>query len=474
MVIEDLEQKVTRVFARIVPKTSKGSNFLQICSIFIVSLGGFSVGAHFAWTSPSIPQLILNSSYIGSITIEDASYISIISPSSMLAASFLIGIGMKYIGRKYIIGFMAIPHIISWILISKAKNIAGIYVARALSGISEAITFCTATVYIGEIATPSVRGRWGNMLTCAIYLGQLSIGSVGAYVGIPKTAYIFLFAPLLQILLIIFLPESPYFLLAKGKHDEAKGALRQLRWKTDVDREFLTLTADVERQISGSGSFKDLFCIDTNRKALLVLIGLRTCQQLSGMSAFIIYGQYIFQLTGAKFVSAQVSSIIFYSSLFLLSTISSFVISKYSRRTMLTISSFGCMLSLLFIAIYFYIMEVTEIDVSNFSWVPLFGMTSYIASLTAGLSLLPTLMTGELFSAGIKNHAMFVSSSYLALTVIALPKVLQMLFSNFSLHVTFLFFTFWCFVSTVFSYYCVPETKGKTLEEIQQLLSKRQ
>ncbi|KAB0798473.1 hypothetical protein PPYR_09466 [Photinus pyralis] len=249
---------------------------------------------------------------------------------------------------------------------------------------------------------------------------------------------------------------------------------RQLRWKTDVDREFMTLTADVERQISESGSFKDLFCIGTNRRALLVLVGLRTCQQLSGISAFIIYAQYIFQLAGAKFVSAQVSSIIFYFALFLLSTISSFVISKYSRKTMLTISSLGCTLSLLMNAIYFYVMEETEIDVSKLGWVPLFGMTSYIASLTAGLSLLPTLMTGELFSVGIKNQAMFVSSACLALTVIALPKILQLLFSNFSLHVTFLFFTFWCSVSAVFSYYCVPETKGKTLEEIQQSLGKRQ
>ncbi|KAB0791098.1 hypothetical protein PPYR_02898 [Photinus pyralis] len=256
---------------RIIPNVSEGNALVQICSVLIVSIGGFSIGAHFAWPSPSTPQLIQNTSYIGQVTIEEASYFSVISGVSTIASSFLVANAMKHVGRKRIIWSMTIPQLLSWILIAQAKSIAPIYIARALSGIGEAIGFCTITVYIGEITTPELRGKWGSMFSCATLLGNLCITVANDYIGIATAAYIFLFAPLLQLVLVALLPDSPYFLLEKGRYDDAKAALRQLRWKTDVDDEFLALRKDVERQISESGSFMDLLKIVTNRRALWVI-----------------------------------------------------------------------------------------------------------------------------------------------------------------------------------------------------------
>ncbi|KAK5638784.1 hypothetical protein RI129_013079 [Pyrocoelia pectoralis] len=259
----------------------------------------------------------------------------------------------------------------------------------------------------------------------------------------------------------------------KDKKYEAKVALEELRWKTDVLDEFSDLSKDVRRQISESGNFKDLFLNPTNRRAITFIIAICTCQEYSGMSAFIVYVQYIFQLAGAKSLSAGLSSIIFFSVLFVFSAFASLFVGKYERRTMLTFSSFGCTISLLIATIFFYIQKETSIDVTQLNWVPLFGMVSYIIFLTTGLSLLPFLMIGELFSASIKNHAVFVASSYQALTMIIVPKLLQLLLAHFSLYVPFLFFTIASLASTVFCYFCVPETKGKTLEEIQHLLGSR-
>ncbi|KAK5638783.1 hypothetical protein RI129_013078 [Pyrocoelia pectoralis] len=462
-----------RILEKFIPKSKKGSNFVQICAIFAASLGGFSAGAQLAWLSPAVPQMLLNTSYIGQITLEQASYFSVITPVTTLASSFFVANAMKLFGRKYVIGFMAVPHIISWLLIATAKSIIPIYVARAVNGISDAVNSCAISVYIGEISTPEVRGKWGNMPMCAILFGHLSVVIIGTYCNIVTTAYIFLFVPLLQILLVTFIPESPYLLIMKDKKHEANVALEELRWKTDVLDEFSDLSKDVQRQISESGTFKDLFLNPTNRRAITFIIAICTCQEYSGMSAFIVYVQYIFQLAGAKSLSAGLSSIIYFSVLFVFSALASLFVGKYERRTMLTFSSFGCTISLVIATIFFYIQKETSIDVTQLNWVPLFGMVSYIIFLTTGLSLLPFLMIGELFSASIKNHAVFVASSYQALTLIIVPKLLELLLTNFSLYVPFLFFTIASLASTVFCYFCVPETKGKTLEEIQRLLGSR-
>uniref|UniRef100_A0A1Y1MWM7 Major facilitator superfamily (MFS) profile domain-containing protein n=1 Tax=Photinus pyralis TaxID=7054 RepID=A0A1Y1MWM7_PHOPY len=467
-----LIKMIETVVEKLIPKSAKGRDFVQISSIFVVSIGAFSAGALFAWPSPTIPLLIRNTSYIGQISIEEASYLSILPAASMIASSFLIASATKYIGRKPIIWFMAIPQALSWILIAEAKSITAIYIARVLNGIGEGILFSIAMAYVGEISTPAVRGTWGNMITCSVALGQLSIAAVIASMDIVTAAYIHLFAPLLQILLVPFLPESPHYLMKKGERENAKIALMRLRWKTDVDCELSAMSESIERQRSEAGSFKDLFWIPANRRALLLVLSLRTFQQLSGITAFVIYAQYIFELSGARSVSDEVSTIIVFASLFLFLLVCLPVAGKYSRRLLLTASSTGCTICLLINVVYFYIQEETEVDVSDISWIPLLVMVGYIAFLSIGLLPLPVLMIGELFALSIKNHGMFVSTVYLALIMIAFPKILQLLLSNFSLYVTFLFFTVSCFFSTIFCWFCVPETKGKTLEEIQQLLSK--
>ncbi|KAK5638781.1 hypothetical protein RI129_013076 [Pyrocoelia pectoralis] len=216
---------VENVIERCIPKSIKGKDFVQICAILTASLGGFSAGAQLAWLSPSVPKLLLNSSYIGPITLEEASYFSVITPIFTIIFSFIVSVAMKFIGRKYIIGFVAVPHIISWLLIATAQNVIPIYISRAFNGVSDAVTVCTAAVYIGEITTPTVRGKWGNMLMCAIFLGHLSVVVIGIYCDIVTTAYIFLIPPILQILFAIFIPESPYYLIMKGEATK-----HRLRW----------------------------------------------------------------------------------------------------------------------------------------------------------------------------------------------------------------------------------------------------
>lgn len=436
-----------------------------------MSLGAFTSGVFYSWTSPSIPILISNSSEINIITLEVASYFTVISPIAAVVSVPFFSVLIDIVGRKKMIIFAAIPHTAAWILIAFAENYYTFYISRVVSGVVDGIIFCTVPIYIGEVSTPSVRGSWGNLFAISLCLGQFFINVVGAYCTIRTTAYIFCCVPIIYGILCLAIPESPYYLIMKGRKNEARDALRILRWTENIDGEFATLEHDVQRQISEPGKLKDLIMIPSNRKALLISIAVRAGQQLSGIPAFGMYTQFLFNQAGGN-ISASISSIIYASALLVMVIVAAFFVDKFGRKTLMTFSSFFCGIILCVEATYFYIDTETTIDMSNLKWLPITGMLIYIVTFSSGLAVVPTLMMGELFSASIKSKALCVLCICVSLFVLTVSKLFQTLTVNFGMYVPFYFFSACCFGSTIISYYWVLETKGRTLEEIQQDLKK--
>ncbi|KAF5273111.1 hypothetical protein FQA39_LY07601 [Lamprigera yunnana] len=451
---------------------TKNHEWPQIYVIITATLTGFTTSALFSWSSPSIPILTSNSSHIESITLEQASYFPIISNIVSAIASPLMAFLMDKIGRKYLIAIISIPHISSWLLVGVAKNITVLYISRVISGISDAILFCALPAYVGEISTPKVRGSWGNLVIINLYLGQFLINFVGAYLDVPTTAFIFMSVPIIQLILWLFVPESPYYLITKNRYEDAKKSLKLLRWNEDIEEEFEMLVKDVNRQISEVGTIGDLFVIPTNRRALLTAGTMRLCQQFSGQTAFMVYTPYIFLLTGGD-LSASSSTIIFTGVLFAMASGTSFVVDKLGRRRLMILSCIGTAIALFIEAIYFFLLVETNVEVINFNWVPLAGMILYVFTFVCGLGILPTLMLSELFSASIKSKAVCIVNMLFCVSMIVTTKLFQVLSSNFGIHVPFAVFAVCTSISVIFSYLCIPETKGKTLEEIQQMLTKR-
>ncbi|KAF2904106.1 hypothetical protein ILUMI_02059 [Ignelater luminosus] len=458
------------VLQRFVPSNGKPSNCTQIFGVFTVFLAAFTSGIYFSWTSPAIPILISNSTHLKTImTLEEASYFTVIPAVASAVTSPIMAILIDVFGRKPILMFMAVPHLLAWILIITAENTYVFYISRFLSGIADAVLFNAGATYIGEIAIPSVRGSWGNLLVLGIYFGQLLVNIVGAYHNIRTTAYIFISIPIIYLFLMLLLPETPYFLLMKKQEAKARESLQILRWTNNVEDELVALTNDVNRQVSESGTFKDIFTIPTNRKALLLSIAIRGAQQLSGLPAFAMYTQFMFQQAGGD-ISASTSAIIYNALLCFLVSAFAFFVDRFGRKPLMTFSSFACGVILLIEATYFCVDQHQIIDTTNLKWMPLTGMLAYIVVCSSGLGILPTLMLSELFSASIKSKALCVLHICFSIYILSVSKLFQVLTSSFGLYVPIYLFSFCCFLSTIFSYYCMPETKGKTLEEIQQIL----
>lgn len=347
-----------------------------------------------------------------------------------------------------------------------------LYIGRFITGIAEGALFTVLPMYLGEIAEPRIRGVLGSSLSVAFIGGILLINCYGSYVSVYTAAFISMGVPVLFLTTFIWMPESPYYYLMKGRTQDARKSLRILRKTNDVENELTKLSLDVERQISEPGSIKDLFTSKTNRKAFLIILGLRTVQVYSGLAAFNLYTQRIFEQAGGH-ISPSLSAIIYTATQMTVTFFGSLLVDKFGRRPLLIVSC-GCSATLLVVeGLYFY-FKTAGYDMTMFKVVPLVGMMLYIISFSLGLGVAPNLMLGELFAANVKAKALSILTIYFAVGISTSSKLFQVLEHNFGMCVPFFTFSVICYSGVFFAYYCVPETKGKTLEEIQELLRGKQ
>lgn len=395
----------------------------------------------------------------------------VLTELSMVIAGFFYPRLADRIGRKLTLLSISIPYFVSIILTATARNIYLFHLARILVGIGDCCVISTLPSYIGEISTPKVRGFWGNIPTCYGLLGHLFINAVGGYLNITTTAWIMLLFPTVFVIAFSFAPESPYFHIMKSQTDKAKESLQKLRGCQDVDDELLAIERGIHSEFSEICTWKELLANEDNRKGLIACVFLRSSQVLSGITCFATYNQYIFARSAGN-ISAANSAIIYNVLLLFCTLITMQFIDKLGRRIVIIVSAIGCGLSLTIVSCYFYIESNMPAVIGNVTWIPLAGMIFYVISFSFGLSTVPSLMLGELFSSSAKTKALSVLIVVVGFWVAVTAKLFQLLNTYFGMHVPFAFFSVCCFCSTILAFYLVPETKGKTLEEIQVSLKK--
>lgn len=434
---------------------------------FSAGISSITCGIIFAWPSPSIPILI-SEKHEYKFTLEQCSYFTMVPSIASMITCFMYARFSNRFGRKYTLLSLAIPHTLALIITALADSIYVFYLGRILGGFADAGMFVTLPSYVGEITTPKVRGTWGNILIMFLTIGQLIVNCIGGYCDIKTTAWICLLFPLAFACTFSFMPESPYYCVMKGDIEKARESLLRLRNNKNVEAEIEKLKNDVSTQMKESTAWKDILFVTNHRRAFTAGLYLRVAQQFSGMACFAVYTQYIFR-QATEDISAAESSIAYCGSMVMATFFAVIILDKLGRRRAMFISLTGCTLVLGCETVYFYISErIASIDVTPYSWIPLAGMLGYVLMYSLGLGIVPTLMLGELFSASIKEKALCMLLIFFCLKLSILTKLFQVLQVNFGLYSCFAFFTISCVVNTVLAFFFVPETKGKTLEEIQQ------
>lgn len=448
-------------------KQEKEQSWMQILAICIACLATLTYGCHFSWTSPSIPKLLDNKEY--NITSDEASYFTMISSFAFILSTIATIFYSEKIGRKSVLLLIAIPHLLAWILIATATSVYAFYLARFLAGTAEGILFSAAPMYIGEISSPRVRGTFGNVFTWAIYAGELLINLVGSYWSVRETALILMPFPVIFAVCFAFMPESPYFYLMHKREEAAHKSLQRLKRKKDVEKELKVIKEAVDRQMLESGGWKDLLKIKSNRRSLICGVFLRFSQLFSGLAPSLMYAQSFFKVSG---LSPQMTAIAIAAFLTILNAFSGLLVDYISRKKGYVASLFISGVCLIVNAIYAFIEQHQPHlidDIGTYEWIPLLSMAIYNLSAAFGITILPNLMLSEIFATSIKTKALCIVNIVLAILEMLTGKIFYDMNSYIGLYSPLLLFACCCMVSTVAAFYIVPETNGKTLEEIQEL-----
>ncbi|XP_072379115.1 facilitated trehalose transporter Tret1-like [Diabrotica undecimpunctata] len=453
------------------PVVDVGKTWPQYMAVMTALIAMLNAGIHFGWPSPSLPK-IMSDEYKFNISSEEASYITIIGPFGDILGSILYPSLVDKIGRQKTILLIAVPQILSMTMIyfSFFSKLL-LYSARFIGGLAEAGCFTILPLYIGEVAEPKVRGVLGSLFSFVFIIGIFLINSVGSYVSIHTAALIFLVLPVIFVFIFFKMPESPYFHIMKSDFNKAEKCLQVLRRKQRVERELTTLVNDINRQMSEPGRYKDLFVIQSNRLACMVMFGLRIIQQLSGTSPISLYMQIIFEKS-TDIMSKDLASILIFGLQLSVNFTAVLIVDKIGRKPLLITSCLGCSMILTTMSIYFILQDNTKLNLASLNFVPLVGIVLFTIFFAIGQGNVVNLMMGEMFSSSIKAKASCLMNIIFAIFMMLTTKLFQLTSDYFGMYVPFLFFATCQLLGVAFSYFVVPETKGKSLEEIQQELKK--
>ncbi|CAH1124050.1 unnamed protein product [Ceutorhynchus assimilis] len=440
----------------------------QFVPVFCSTIGAISDGMHYGWSAPFMPILEKEDSHI-QISPSDVTWLESIYLIGGLAGLPVTIYSVDRLGRKASILLAAVISLIAWILIAVANDVIYLYVARFMVGLSGDVAFVAAPMYIAEIADKKIRGFLAGVIYVMMLVGILVVYAVAPFAPFYACSVIGSVFVIIQLISFPFMPDSPYYLLQKNKNDKAKRHLLRLRTNDNVDKEMEEITTAVNRQRSERGRPQDLILSKSNRKALIIMTVLNASQHFSSISVMLMNLHSILKEAESEYISFEVAGILFSTFMLIAATIADFTVDKFGRKGLLISSSLLSGLSLLVLAIYFT-MKNSNYDVKGISWIPIAAVMVYAAVFKFGLGIIPIVMTAELFPAKVKAMGMTLADfSYLFFGLISV-EMYQRLIHAYYLDIPFYIFASSTLLTAIFSWWYIPETKGKTLEEIQYIL----
>ena len=335
-----------------------------------------------------------------------------------------------------------------------------------VSGIAIGIASFISPMYIAEVVPAKVRGSLVAVNMLAITSGIVIAYLVDyAFSDSGGWRYMFGLAAIPSIVLAIGmwrLPDSPRWLISRSKVEQAKQVLQRVRTDADVSPEIADIQKSMDQQ--GTGGMKGLFQ-PSLRMPLIVGLGLAVFQQITGINTVIYYAPTIFKFVGITAVGpAILAGAGLTMVMWLFHVLAIFLMDRVGRRPLLLVGVAGQIIGLAILGAAFHFQQLASFK----SYVAIGGLVIYVACFAFGLGPIFWLLISEIYPLKVRGAAM----SAVTVTNWALNLVVA---------VTFLTLvgilghagTFWLYGviaigAWIFFYLLVPETKGKTLEQIEE------
>ncbi|XP_037735875.1 solute carrier family 2, facilitated glucose transporter member 6 isoform X2 [Chelonia mydas] len=452
---------------------------------FAAVLGNFNFGYALVYTSPVIPALETSNIPALKITRVEESWFGSVFTLGAAAGGLSAMLLNDRLGRKLSIMFSAVPSAVGYAFMGSAQGVWMLLLGRLLTGYAGGVTAASIPVYISEISHPGVRGALGACPQIMAVLGSLILYALGLKLSWRWLAVAGEVPVLTMIILLCFMPNSPRFLISKGKNDEAVRVLRWLRGQnTDFRREFEQIKESVRQQSRriSCAEIKDPFIY----KPILIAVLMRFLQQLSGVTPILVYLQSIFQSTAVilkpEYDAAIVGGVRLASVL-----IAAVSMDKAGRKILLFVSAGIMFASNLILGLYIHytslpshnstmaIVNGTLVSPESLTaepsgyitLIPLVATMLFIMGYAMGWGPITWLLMSEILPLKARGVASGLCVLVSWLTAFALTRFFLLVVQDFGLEVPFLFFAVICAGNLIFTGCCVPETKGRSLEQIE-------
>lgn len=432
-----------------------------------------AAGTVLGWTS-NISDKLRNSELNDIVIDSDAlGWIGSFSTLGGMLMCFPIGTICDLIGRKWGCIMTVIPFTIGWLLIILANNVGLIYAGRFLTGLAGGAFCVAAPIYTSEIAQKEIRGTLGSffqlLLTCGILLSYIG----GACMSPRDLSILCAVIPVVFVVAFFFQPETPVYYMKNQKPAAALNSLQRLRGAMyNCDDEIKEIRDALDQDANVKVSFFDAMGTTASKKALLICFGLMFFQQMSGVNAVIFYTGDIFNSAGSTLESSTATIIVGVTQV-LATFVSSVTVDRFGRKILLLGSIFFMMLSGLVLGIFFTLKERNVLDedgVSKISFLPILCLIVFMCAFSFGFGPIPWLISAELMPQEIKSVACSAAATFNWLLAFLVTRFYGNLKEAIGGDSTFYIFAGISLLGTVFVLSIVPETKGKSLKEVQALL----
>jgi sugar porter (SP) family MFS transporter len=426
----------------------------------ILALGGFLFGfdtAVISGVEKSVQQLFNLSSFWQGFTISSALI------GTVLGALIAGGPADKY-GRKPVLFVIAFLFTVSAAGSALANSLQTFIVYRFLGGLAVGASSVAAPMYISEISPAAVRGRMTALFQFNVifgilmaYISNYLISRTGEHSwrwmlgvgGVPAVAYFFL---------LFFVPESPRFLIKKGKISEAKKVLSKIETQ-DIETEItdinLSLAQKKENLFSGRYS-----------KPIAIAFLVAMFNQFSGINAILYYAPRIFQLTGLSSAESMFQPVLIGITNGIFTILGLVIIDKVGRKKLLITGSIGMSVCLGLIARAFYQQHFTGYELLIF-------LVIYIMFFAFSTGAVIWVLISEVFPNSVRGQGQSLGSFthwFFAAVITFLFPAIAGEYRLGSGH-AFAFFSIMMLIQALVVWKYFPETKGKTLEQLGEELS---
>lgn len=438
-------------------------------STFVASLGGLLFGFDVAILSGTTDALTrvfgLDATSLG-FTVASA-------PLGTVIGSLIASKPADDWGRRPLLAALGIGYLVSALGCALAWDWYSFLFFRILGGVGVGAASVIAPLYIAEIAPARYRGRLVASVQFQIVLGiQLAFLSnfVIARLGLGENDWRWMLGvqvvpSALFFLLAFLIPESPRWLVAKGRPEEARRVLLKIGADEAVDAEIADIQESL-RSTDDTGEDEALFQRAYLRPIMLA-VAVAAFNQLSGINAVLYYAPTVFEMTGAGKDAALLNAVAIGATNLIFTLLAMAVIDRFGRRFLMLVGSVGYIVSLSAIAWAFYA------NGTNFTGtggkVVLAGLMLFIASHAFGQGAVIWVFISEVFPNRVRAKGQALGSVTHWIGALAITQTFPMIAKISGGHI-FAFYAAMMVLQLLWAWFIMPETKGVPLEQLQKQL----